>query len=69
MNDNFITLISGSGTDNQTVCVNTAISNIIYSTRGASGASFSTLPSGIVAVWRNDSVIISGSPTALGTYN
>jgi hypothetical protein len=39
-----ITLTSAPGTDNQTVCVNTAITPITYSTTGATGATFSGLP-------------------------
>jgi hypothetical protein len=38
--NNTITLTSAAGTDNQTVCINTAITNITYSTTGATGATF-----------------------------
>ncbi|MBL7703176.1 MAG: hypothetical protein JNM14_13065 [Ferruginibacter sp.] len=67
--NNTITLTSGVGTDNQTVVVNTPITNITYSTTGATGASFSGLPAGVTGNWAANVVTISGSPTALGTFN
>ncbi len=66
---NTINLTSGVGTNNQTVCVNTAISNITYSTTSATGASFSGLPAGVNANWASNVVTISGIPTTAGTYN
>ena len=36
-----------AGTNNQTRCINTAITNITYSTTGATGATFSGLPTGV----------------------
>ena len=49
---------------NRSICINTAISpNIIYTTTGATGATFSGLPAGVSGTWRNDSIIISGTPT------
>ncbi|MBK9392301.1 MAG: hypothetical protein IPN68_19725 [Bacteroidetes bacterium] len=65
--DNTIVLTSGS--DNQTVCVNTPMTNIVYTTTGATGASFTGLPSGLSVAFASNSVTISGSPTATGTYN
>ncbi|MBP8959116.1 MAG: gliding motility-associated C-terminal domain-containing protein [Bacteroidales bacterium] len=67
--NNTITLTSASGTNNQTVCIGTPITNITYSTTGATGATFSNLPSGVNGVWNSGVVTISGSPTASGTYN
>ncbi|MBP7732069.1 MAG: gliding motility-associated C-terminal domain-containing protein, partial [Bacteroidales bacterium] len=67
--NNTITLTSASGTDNQTVCINTAITNITYTTTGATGASFSNLPAGVTGSWASDVVTISGSPTIAGTFN
>ena len=66
--NNTITLTSAVGTDNQTVCINTAITNITYSTTGATGASFSGLPPGVSGVWASNVVTISGTPTASGTF-
>ena len=67
--NNSITLTSGVGTNNQTVCVNTAIANITYATTGATGATFSGLPAGVNAIWSANVVTISGTPTIAGTYN
>jgi hypothetical protein len=62
---NTITLTSGAGTDAQTVLVNTPITNITYSTTGATGATFSGLPPGVTGNWAANVVTISGSPTTI----
>ena len=67
--NNSITLTSGVGTNNQTVCVNTAIANITYTTTGATGATFSGLPAGVTGNWSAGIVTISGTPTTDGIYN
>ena len=67
--DNTIALTSAAGTDNQTVCVNTAITDITYGTTGATGATVTGLPAGVTGVWAADVVTISGTPTAAGTFN
>jgi len=61
--NNTITLTSAAGTDGQTVCVNTAITNIKYSTTGATGATFAGLPTGVIGNWAGSVVTISGSPS------
>ncbi len=61
--DNSITLTSAPGTDAQTVCVNTAITNITYATTTATGATFSGLPAGVTGNWAANVVTISGTPT------
>ena len=68
---NTINLTSNSGTDNQTICVNTPLTNITYATTGATGATFSGLPNGISGVWNNNVITISGNPTQnnTATYN
>ena len=66
---NTLTLSSAAGTDAQTVCINTAITNITYATTGATGATFSGLPAGVTGNWAANVVTISGTPTALGTFN
>jgi hypothetical protein len=58
-----IILTSGAGTDAQTVCVNTAITNITYSTTDATGATFSGLPAGVTGAWAGNVVTIIGSPS------
>jgi len=67
--NNTITLSSASGTNAQTVTVNTAITNITYSTTGATGATISGLPAGVTGSWASNVVTISGTPTATGTFN
>ena len=66
---NTITLTSGAGTNNQTRCINTAITNITWSTTGATGATFTGLPAGVTGSWAANTVTISGSPSAAGTFN
>jgi len=62
-NTTTITLTSAVGTDAQTACINTPITNITYSTTGATGATFSGLPAGVTGNWADNVVTISGSPT------
>jgi len=64
-----ITLTSGEGSDNQTVCVNKAINNIVYSTTEATGASFEGLPSGVTGNWADNVVTIYGTPSVSGSFN
>ena len=61
--DNTITLTSAGGTDAQTKCINTAITNITYSTTGATGATISGLPTGVTGNWAANTVTISGTPS------
>ena len=67
--NNTITLTSAAGTNNQTRCVNTAITTIRYTTTGATGAKFSGLPVGVTANWAANVVNITGTPTVAGTFN
>ncbi len=66
---NTLALTSAVNTDDQTICVNSALTNITYSTTGATGASFSGLPLGVSGLWAANTVTISGNPTVAGTYN
>ena len=66
--NNTITLSSASGTESQTVCINTAITSATYTTTGATGATFAGLPAGVDGAWLNNVVTISGTPTASGTF-
>ncbi len=67
--DNTIVLSSAAGTNAQTVCVSTPISNITYTTTGATGATISGLPAGVSGYWASNTVTISGTPTVTGTYS
>ena len=66
---NTLALTSAVNTDAQIICLNTALTNITYSTTGATGASFSGLPAGVSGLWAANTVTISGTPTVAGTYN
>ena len=70
--DGTLTLTSPSGTNNQTVCINTPISNIDYAIGGSgTGASITsgTLPAGVNGVYSGGIFTISGTPTVSGTFN
>ena len=54
---------------NQTVCINSAITNITLATTGATGATFSSLPTGVTGSWAGNTATIFGTPTASGTFN
>ena len=54
---------------NQTVCINSAITNISLATAGATGATFAGLPAGVTGSWAGNTATISGTPTVAGTYN
>jgi hypothetical protein len=67
--NNTISLTSAVNTDAQTVCQNTAMTNITYATTGATGASFSNLPTGVSGNWSGNVATISGTPSQIGTFN
>ncbi len=54
---------------NRTVCINTPMTTISLATTGATGATFTGLPAGISGSWAGNTVTISGTPTASGTFN
>ena len=64
-----ISLSSSVGSDNQTVCINSSINNIIYSTSGATAANVSGLPAGVTGNFSGSNFTISGTPTVSGTFN
>jgi|TARA_R110000737_G_scaffold33607_3_gene51930 gliding motility-associated-like protein len=67
------TLITASGTDNQTLCIGDPLDTIQYTLVGAQGAVFSGLPPGVtgsvVADSSGGTVTITGTPFAAGVYN
>ncbi len=67
--DNTITLTSAVGTDGQTVCILNWITDISYNTTGATGATFSGLPTGVAGTWNAGVITISGIPSVSGTFN
>ena len=53
-----------------TLCVNAVLANITHLTSGATGiGSVIGLPAGLMAKWASDTITISGTPTASGTFN
>jgi len=53
-----------------TLCINTALTNITHTTTGATGIGTATsLPTGVSAAWSSNTITISGTPTASGTFN
>jgi hypothetical protein len=66
---NTATLTSGAGTNTQTVCINSPITNITYSTTGATGATVTGLPAGVTGTWAANVMTISGTPTVSGPFS
>src|SRR5260221_8059993 len=53
-----------------TLCINTALTNITHTTTGATGIGAPvSLPAGVTAAWAANTITISGTPTASGTFN
>jgi len=53
-----------------TLCINTALTPITHNTTGATGIGTPTgLPAGVTAVWSNNVITISGTPTVSGSFN
>jgi len=65
-----LTLTSAINTDNQPVCENTAITDIVYTGGGGiTGATVSGLPAGVTGTYVGGVFTISGTPTATGVFN
>lgn len=62
------TLALTSGNTAQTLCVNNAISNIVYAIGNGTGATVTGLPAGVTANYVASVVTISGTPTVSGTF-
>jgi uncharacterized protein (TIGR02145 family) len=53
-----------------TLLVNTVLTNITHATTSATGIGTATgLPAGVTAAWASNTITISGTPTASGTFN
>jgi hypothetical protein len=63
-----IALSSSTGSDSQTICLDSAITSISYSTSGITGVSVSGLPPGVSNSWASNVETISGKPSAPGTF-
>ena len=66
-----ITLSSAPGTDNQSLVVNTPLTNITYLTTGNMTVSFEGLPAGLVGRFNppTTTATISGTPTETGVFD
>ena len=66
---------ASAASSSPTICSNNALTNITHSTTGASGITNSGvsgengLPTGVSASWSTNTITISGTPTAAGTYS
>ena len=60
----------GTASSTPTITVSTALTNITHSTTSATGiGTASGLPTGVSAAWSGNTITISGTPTATGTFN
>jgi len=63
------TITAGSPSSTPTLYTNTALTNITIATTGATGIGTATgLPAGVTAAWALNTITISGTPTADGTF-
>ena len=66
---------ASAASSSPTICSNNALTNITHSTTGATGITNSGvsgangLPAGVSATWASNTITISGTPTASGTFN
>ena len=67
---NQLNTVIAASSSSQTVCINTPMNNITFNTTGATGiGTASGLPNGVLAAWASNTITISGTPTAFGTFN
>ena len=70
-----VTNTAGVASSTPTLCINTPLTTITHSTTLANGIvndgvpGANGLPTGVSASWSNNTITISGTPTAAGTYN
>jgi uncharacterized protein (TIGR02145 family) len=61
---------AGAASSTPTLNVNTVMTNITHTTTSATGIGTATgLPTGVTAAWASNTITISGTPTATGTFN
>ena len=64
-----ISLVSSSSTTDQTLCINTTITEIKYlSTGGITDVTVSGLPNGVTGTYNAGLYVINGTPTESGTF-
>ena len=60
----------GAASSTPTLCMDTVLTDITHTTTGATGIGSATgLPTGVTASWASNTITISGTPTASGTFN
>jgi hypothetical protein len=60
----------GTASATPSLCINRPLTAVTHATTGATGiGTASGLPSGVTASWASNTITISGTPTALGTFN
>ena len=68
-NNSTLSLTSASNTNDQTVCINSAITPITYTAGGgATNVTVTGLPAGVTGNYTNGVLTISGSPSVSGTF-
>jgi len=61
---------AGIASSTPTLCINTALTPVTHTTTGATGIGTATgLPTGVTASFAGNTITISGTPTASGTFN
>jgi uncharacterized delta-60 repeat protein len=72
VNCNFVsslTLVSAPGNTNQTLCISTNITPVVYASTGGMSLSATGLPVGVTSSFVNDTLTISGAPIQAGVFN
>ena len=60
----------GAASSTPNLCINTALTPVTHTTTGATGIGVpSNLPAGVTASWASNTITISGTPSAAGTFN
>jgi gliding motility-associated-like protein len=68
--DATLAITSATGTDNQTICINTPAANITYAVGGSgTGGSVTGLPAGVTGTYAGGVITITGTPSVSGTFN
>ena len=63
-------MTAAAASSTPTLCISTPLTAITHTTTGATGIGTPTnLPAGVTAVWATNTITISGTPTASGTFN
>ena len=61
---------AGAASSTPTLCINSSLTDITHATTGATGIGTATgLPAGVTAAWSANTLTVSGTPTASGTFN